>query len=84
MAVITGRWEPSHSCQLEDLQLEKLEPRRERLCRTFALRTAKDSRQMDLFTPNEALIRPGKQTMSYRESKSRTTNDYNSSVPYLP
>ena len=36
MAAIAGRWEPSHSCQLLDLGLERLAPRRLRLCRVWA------------------------------------------------
>ena len=59
MAAIAGRWEPSHSRQLIDLGLERLAPRRLRLCQVFAQRTAKDSRHMDLFTPSGARPRPG-------------------------
>ena len=50
MEAITGRWEPSHSLKLEDLQLKRLKPSREKLNRTFAKRTAEDSRHMDIFS----------------------------------
>ena len=83
MAAIAGRWEPSHSGQLRQLGLEPLGPRRVKLCRTFAARTAKDSRHMDLFVPSGARPRKGKLVKTYREPKSRTTTHYNSALPYL-
>ena len=54
MAAIAGRWEPSHSRQLLDLGLERLEPRRLRLCKVWAQRTAQESRHRDLFIPSGA------------------------------
>ena len=83
MAAITGRWEPSHSLQLEDLQLERLKPRREKLNRTFAKRTAEDSRHMDIFSRTGAQQRTGKQTRLYREPKARTVTYYNSAAHLL-
>ena len=83
MAAIAGRWEPSHSRQLQDLQLEQLKPRREKLCRIFAKRTALESRHMDIFARTGAQQRTGKQTRLYREPKARTAAYYNSAVPYL-
>ena len=83
MAAITGKWEPSHTRQLLDLRLERLRPRRERLCRTFAKRTALDSRHMDLFTPTGFRPRKGKMVRTYREPRSHTQAHYNSAVPYL-
>ena len=83
MVAITGRWEPSLTLQLEDLQLERLKPRREKLCRTFAKRTAEDSRHMDIFSRTGAPRRNGKQTRLYREPKAQTVTYYNSAVPYL-
>ena len=52
LAAIAGRWEPSHSCQLLDLGLERLAPRRLRHCKVRAQRTAKESRHRDLFIPS--------------------------------
>ena len=83
MAAISGRWEPSHTTQLEELGLEKLEPRRERLCLNFAKRTAENSRHMDIFQPSGARIRKGKKIKTYRETLSRTATHMNSAVPYL-
>ena len=83
MAAITGRWEPSHTSQLDQLGLERLQPRRVRLCRTFAERTARDSRHTDLFMPTGFGERAGKHTVRYRESLSRTATHCNSAVPYL-
>ena len=83
MAAITGRWEPSHSRQLRELGLERLKLRRERLCRTFAKRTAQGSRHADIFNQTGAQVRKGKKVKIYREPKSRTTTHYNSAVPYL-
>ena len=68
MAAITGRWEPSHTSQLDQLGLERLQPRRVRLCRAFAERTARDSRHTDLFMPTGFTRRAGKHTVRYRES----------------
>ena len=83
MAAITGRWADSHSQQLEDLGLEPLELRRAALCRTFALRTATNSRHQDMFTLAHSSIRQGKQVKKYREPKARTHIYYKSAVPYL-
>ena len=83
MAAITGRWEPSHSQQLLQLGLEPLGPRRVKLCRTFAKRTAENSRHMDLFIPTGARTRKGKKTKTYRETSSRTETHFKSPVPYL-
>ena len=83
MAAIAGRWEPSHSGQLRQLGLEALAPRRVRISRTFAERTAKDSRHMDLFVPSGARPRKGKIVKTYREQVSRTATHFNSALPYL-
>ena len=40
-AAITGQWERSHTSQLEQLGLDRLHPRRTRLCRAFAEKTAR-------------------------------------------
>ena len=83
MAAIAGRWEPSHSLQLLQLGLEPLTTRRVRICRTFAERTARDSRHMDLFNRTGFIPRNGKVTKVFREKKSRTQTHYNSALPYL-
>ena len=83
MAAIAGRWEPSHSLQLLQLGLEPLTTRRVRICRTFAERTARDSRHMDLFNRTGFIPRKGKVTKVFREKKSRTQTHYNSALPYL-
>ena len=83
MAAITGRWEPSHSRQLQTLCLEQLSARRTQLCATFAQRTARDSRHMDIFTLSGAPERPGKAARPYREPFCRTGAHFNSAVPYL-
>ena len=83
MAAITGRWEQSHSRQLQDLGLEQLSARRTKLCATFAERTALDSRHKDIFTPSGAPVRPGKAARTYREPFCRTGAHFNSAVPYL-
>ena len=79
MAAITGRWEPSHTRQLAELQLERLSARRTRLCKTFAQRTATNSRHMDMFTPVNSARRQG----TYREIFTRTGTHYKSALPYL-
>ena len=84
MAAITVRWEPSHTSQLEQLGLERLQPRRVRLCRAFAERTARGSRHTNLFTPTGFRERAGTHTLKYKESLSRTATHYNLAVLYLP
>ena len=79
MAAITGRWEPSHTRQLADLDLERLSARRTRLCQTFAQRTATNSRHMDMFTPVISARRQGK----YQEIFARTGTYFKSALPYL-
>ena len=79
MAAITGRWEPSHTSQLEDLGLERLSARRTKMCKTFAQRTATNSRHMDMFTPVTSARRVG----TYREILCRTRTYYKSALPYL-
>ena len=83
MAAIAGRWEPSHSRQLIELGLERLAPRRLRLCKAWAQKTARDSRHRDLFTPTGARPRQGKHVQTYRTPVTRTVSHYNPAVPYL-
>ena len=83
MAAITGRWEPSHTKQLEDLGLERLASRRTKLCERFGRRTATSSRHMDMFTPMATLQRTAKHSKKYREIKARTKTYHNSALPYL-
>ena len=83
MTAITGRWEPSHSRQLQVLGLEKLAARRTKLCATFGKRTATNSRHQDIFTLTGAPVRTGKAAKTYREPFCRTGAHYNSAVPYL-
>ena len=83
MAAITGRWEPSHSGQLLQLGLEPLQLRREKICRSFAERTVKDSRHKDLFQETGFLPRKGKLTKVYRAPVSRTVAHFKSALPYL-
>ena len=83
MAAITGRWEPSHTRQLEDLGLERLALRRRKLCERFAHRTATSSRHMDMFTPIVSLPRKAKHAKKYKEISARTTTYHNSALPYL-
>ena len=84
MAAITGRWQPSHTGQLEELSLEALDTRRTRLCQRWAARTATKSRHTDIFTPaagertNRSVARG-----LYREPLCRTASYYKSAVPYL-
>ena len=70
---------PGVRVQLQDLQLERLSARRVRLCKTFAERTATDSRHMDMFTPVTSARRLG----TYREIYTRTATYYKSALPYL-
>ena len=79
IAAITGRWEPSHYRQLSELGLERLSARRTRLCKTFAQRTATNSRHMDMFTPVNSTRRLG----TYRDIFARTATYYKSALPYL-
>ena len=83
MAAIAGRWEPSHSRQLLELGLERLAPRRQRLCAVWAQRTAQDSRHQDLFVPTGARPRPGKHVQMFRTVQTRTDTYYKSALPYL-
>ena len=83
MAAITGRWEQSHTRQLDELGLERLSSRRARLCERFARRTATSSRHMDLFTPVNSLQRRAKHAKKYREISTRTQTYFKSALPYL-
>ena len=80
---LDGRWEASHSGQLRQLGLEALGPRRIKICRTFAERTARDSRHMDMFVQSGERPRKGKLVKTFREPNSRTATHFNSSLPYL-
>ena len=80
MAAITGRWEQSHTRQLEALRLERLPKRRIAICERFSRRTATESRHMDMFTPVMSLQRRVKHSKKYREIKTRTQSYYNSAL----
>ena len=83
MAAITGRWEASHTLQLQQLDLEKLGPRRNRICKRFASRTATNSRHQDLFSPLTSVTRRGVSGLFYHEIAARTSTYHNSALPYL-
>ena len=48
MAAITGRWVLSHTAQLRERGLKRLELRRQRICERFGERTATNSRAEDI------------------------------------
>ena len=79
MAAITGRWEPSHTRQLEDLGLERLSAHRTKICRTFAQQTATNSRHMDMFTHVASVRRQ----RTYHELFARAGTYHKSAFPYL-
>ena len=83
MAAITGRWEASHTLQLQNLALERLSVRRENICKRFALRTATLSRHQELFQPLTSITRRGKSGTKYHEISTRTSSYHKSALPYL-
>ena len=85
MAAITGRWEQSHTSQLDDLGLERLSARRVRLCERFARRTAEKSRHQDMFqpVPNPRPVRQAVKRPVYMEKWARTAAYRRSPLPYL-
>ena len=83
MAAITGRWEASHSLQLSQLGLEKLETRRLSICKRFAYRTATKSQHKYLFRPLTSMTRRGTSGLYYQEIPTRTGTYHNSALPYL-
>ena len=84
MAAMVGHWAPSHTGQLEELGLERLDLRRDRICKRFALRTASKSRHSDIFTlAARGPQRPGKRVLKYQEPRARTSRYQKSAVPYL-
>ena len=83
MAAITGRWERSHSAQLRELGLERLELRRQQICKRFGERTAKDSRHQDMFQLKPNIRTRGSRNNRYTEINTRTSTYYKSALPYL-
>ena len=84
MAAITGRWERSHSAQLRELGLKRLDLRRQRICKLFGERTAQDSRHQDMFQRNPYnKTRFGDKNNKYYEIKTRTNIYHKSALPYL-
>ena len=73
----------SHTRQLQDLSLKPLFERREALCKTFAYRTATNSRHQNMFCQTKSLLRQGKHVHRYREPRARTVGYYKSALPYL-
>ena len=83
MAAITGRWEASHTLQLQNLALERLSIRRENICKRFAFHTATNSRHQDLFQPLTSNTRRGQSGTKYHEISTRTNFYHKSALPYL-
>ena len=84
MATIVGYWAASLTQQLDELGLERLDARRERLCARFAVDTATKSRHKEIFTVAQVNHpRMCKQTVKYREPRARTAAYRMSAVPYL-
>ena len=76
IAAITGRSEPSHTRQLEELGLERRSACRTKICRTFAQQTGTNSRHMNMFRQVASARR-------HREIFARTGTYYKSALPYL-
>jgi hypothetical protein len=83
MAAITGRWVRSHTAQLRELGLERLELRRQRICERFGQRTATNSRHQDMFRINPNNRTRGGQNRGYIEINARTASYHKSALPYL-
>ena len=83
MAAITGRWVRSHTAQLRELGLERLELRRQRICERFGERTATNSRHQDMFRINPNNRTRGGQNRRYIEINTRTAMYHKSALPYL-
>ena len=84
MAAIVGHWTLSLTDQLQELGLERLDSRRDQICRRFAHTTTTKSRHKDIFSvANTSHQRPGKDSRQYREPLARTAMYRKSAVPYL-
>ena len=83
LATIVVCWKSSHTLYLEQLGLERLAPRRTKLCKRFAHLIATNSRNTNMFAPVASLPRRGKHAKKYREPRARTQTYYKSALPYL-
>ena len=83
MAAIIGHWERSHTAQLHDLGLERLELRRQRICKWFGEQTANNSRNQDMSKINPNNTTRGNQENRYCEINTRTATYHKSALPYL-
>jgi hypothetical protein len=84
VAAMTGSGREDYAASCRRLGLEAdLGQRRLRLCRTFAKRTAKNSRHKDLFTRLENPRRTRGGLKEWREPPCRTRRHLQSARPYL-
>ena len=84
VAAITGSWREDYTAACTRLGIEAdLGSRRRKLCRTFAQKTATNSRHQDLFTKldNPPNTRGGGKV--WREPKCKTRRHLQSARPYL-
>ena len=81
MAAITGRWERSHTTQLLELGLERLELQRKKIGKRFGERTARDSRHQDMFKVNPNNRTRGDKNNIYMEINTGTAIYHKSALP---
>ena len=82
LSTITS-WTLRYQDQLDLLGLEKLFSRRNKLCLTFARRTATKSRHQDIFQEAANAHNTRNQVKTYIEPRARTTAYQKSAVPFL-
>ena len=82
LSTITS-WTLPYQDQLDLLGLEKLDFRRNKLCLTFARRTASTSRHKNIFQETDNAHNTRNKLKTYIEPRARTTAYQNSAVPYL-
>ena len=80
LVIILGSRYQSYESALVELDIERLDTRRENLCYKFALKCSKSHRHRSMFPPNPHM-RPNMR--SPKPFLNHTSRHYNSAVPYL-
>ena len=83
LAVILGKDYNSYESALSQLNLERLDTRRENLCHSFALKSAKSARHQEMFPLNPNFRQNMRNRKPYMEHTCNTSRYFNSPIPHL-
>ena len=82
MKIILGQKYENYENSLEELNLENLHARREKLCKKFANKCTQNEKTKHMF-PEKSTLKNTKNRSKYEVNYARTTRYFNSAIPRM-